>query len=351
MEREIEIQNEMLNDIPNEYDKNEGSFIYIATRPPAIKLAAIENEISKLTEKLDIDNLSGDELALRVKDRTGISRKVATFSVGMALVSGNGRLVPGDIFETESGIQFVVTEEVDIIGNGMAPIKCTQAGPIGNVPANQINFIPITIAGINSVTTLEPTRDGFPEESDQDLLSRYYERIRTPATSGNKAHYKNWAKEVQGVGDAKVFPLWAGDNTVKVVVIDSDRKPASLDIVQATQEYIDPGITGMGLGEAPLGAFCTVESAKGKEIQISFSVTKQDGYTDEDVMESVSNNSIQYFKSIAFIESYVSYAQIGSLILNSEGVADYSSLIINGGNENIQLEEEEVPVLGGVFIV
>lgn len=343
--------NELLSGISDDYEKVPGSFIYILTRPTAKQLVDIDNKIETINTKLNIENLNGMELATRVNDRTGLTKKLATYSIGILQALGNGTININDLFETNAGIQFVSIETVTIIGSGFVKVRCTQAGTIGNVPANQIVHIPITINGITAVTNLEPTKDGFEEESDDDLLARYYERIRTPATSGNKAHYINWAKEVTGVGEARCFPLWNGDNTVKVVIIDANRQPASIDIVEDVQEYIDPNITGLGDGVAPLGAFCTVVSARGKSITLSFVAVKDAGFSDDEIIQNVSANMIQYLKSIAFKEAYVSYAQIGSIILMSEGIKDYSDLLVNGDNGNIELQVDEVAILGGVTIV
>lgn len=349
--RSKEIHNEILSEISNEYDKREGSFIYDVTMPPSQKLASLETSIEVVKEKLSIENLEGDELELRIKERTGVTRKKATYSIGQLSVNGNGTINKGDLFETDSGIRFEATETTQITTSGLVDIKCLLDGPIGNVPANQINKIPITLAGINSVTNPNSTHDGFSAESDADLLQRYYEKIQTPATSGNRHHYKAWAKEVEGVGDARVFPLWNGDNTVKVVIINSDRQPASPELVDTVQNYIDPGITGLGDGTAPLGAFCTVTSANGLNINVSFSVTKEDGYTDPQIIDVISINLTDYYKEIALKENSVSYARIGSIILNSDGVADYTNLTVNDGTSNIVVNDQEVPILGGVTIV
>ncbi len=346
-----EIHQEMLNDISDKYDKRVGEFVFDVTQVPANQLGKLyEYSITEIADKLDIANLTGDELARRIKERTGITRRLATYAVGTLVAVGNGTINQGDIFETESGLQFEAVEAVTIAEEGTVKIRAIEAGASGNVPAQQITFMPVTLDNIDSVVNPQPTYDGFDAESDESLLQRYYERIQTPATSGNKWHYHNWAKEVQGVGDVRVFPLWDGDNTVKVVIIDANKQPASAEIVDEVQEYIDPGITGLGDGQAPIGAFCTVVSAESKDINIAFNLVLQEGYDEQDVLDTISENVIEYLKDIAFMQNFVSYAQIGSIIINSEGVADYTNLTVNGGTENIAIADDEVAVLGGVAI-
>ena len=351
MPTKTEILNDMLNEVPNTYDKRPGGFIYDSIAPVAEKLEEKHNELEETKAKLSIDNLKGPELEVRVRERTGINRRKATFAVGKVIVTGNGMVYVGDLVETEDGIQFEATETKAIVNSGEVNIKALLAGTIGVVAAGSITLFPVTLSGINSVTNPEPTYDGFEAESDHDLLQRYYERKQTPATSANKHHYKSWAKEVEGVGDVKIFPLWDGDNTVKIVIIDSDRKPASTELVDKVQSYIDPGISGLGDGTAPIGAFCTVVSATGKPLNISFSVTKEEWYTTQEIIDIVSGNLVNYFKEIAFVEEFVSYARIGSIILNSEGVIDYTSLTVDGSTSNVSINNDEVAILGGVEIV
>lgn len=350
MNKEI-IHQEMLSEIDDSLSKEKGELIYEATRPSAIQLEKAYQKNAEVKNKLSIENLQGDELAARVKERTGITRKKATFAIGKLKVLGTGTVNIGDLFETESGIQFRATETVTIIENGLVNIQCLQAGTIGNLPSNRINKIPVTLNGINSVNNENATYDGFEAESDTDLLQRYYDRIRTPATSGNKYHYLNWSKSVSGVGDVKIFPLYYGDNTVRVVVIDVDKKPASSELIGQVQDYIDPNSSGLGEGQSPIGAFCTVVSATGKEINISFNSTLENGYTAEQVQEIVSVSIANYLREIAFKQDFVSYAQIGSIIINTEGVLDYTGLTVNGGTENISIENDEVAILGGAEIV
>jgi len=354
MAEKEEILAELMNSVSSRYDKRPGNFAYDFLAPVAERFEKTDAAIATVKEKLDISNLSGQELERRVYERTGIERKQATHAIGSVTVTGTGTIFVGDLFETPGGVQFQATEQKNIVVSGTVNIRAVEPGASGNVPANTITMFPVTLAGFTAVTNHEPTADGFDAESDEDLLQRYYEKIRTPATSGNKYHYKNWAKEVPGVGDARVIPLWDGDNTVKVIIIDSDRKPASQSIVDAVQEHIDPGITGDGSGAAPLGAYCTVASATGVNINVSVTIMLSPGYTLQQATNNIQEKLTQYLKDIAFIEpeemSFVSYARIGGEILDSEGVADYSNLLVNGGTANIPIGREEVAVLGTVTV-
>ena len=345
------IHTSLLNSIDDSYDKTEGYLISDILKSVAIEEEGIYKEISKVADKLNVDNLIGDELSSFVYQRKGITRNEATFSIGQLAITGNGTINIGDLFETFSGVQFQATEAKTISGSGIVAIKCTVAGNVGNVPSNQITQIPVTIQGITAVSNTEATHDGYDEETDDSLRERYYLALRTPPTSGNKWHYLLWAKEVSGVGDAKIFPLERGDNTVEVVIIDVNRQPASTDLIARVQEHIDPNSEGLGNGEAPIGARCYVVSASPLQVNISVSVVKMNGYTDDALKANIQSSVVDYLKAISFKADFISYAKLGSVILDAEGVEDYSDLTINNISSNLTIGNKEVAVLGVVTLV
>ena len=263
------IHNTMLSNIDDVYQKTEGFPTYDITRGEAFALLELWKKAEEIERKQNVDNLTGDELTRVVFQRKGTQRKVATKSVcNLRIVDGNGTIHEGDLFESESGIQYESLENKDVVNNSIIKIRCTKAGAVGNVPKGSITQMPITIAGINAVINDDAAKGGEDEEADDDLRERYYEELREPATSGNDYHYKQWAKEVEGVGEANIIALWNGNNTVKVVIINSDRKAASTDLVKRVQNYIDPESKGIGEGQAPIGSHCTVVSATEVPINI-----------------------------------------------------------------------------------
>ena len=347
------IHNEILEKIDDSFDKTKGSFFYDATKPVAIVVSDQDKKIDATEKKLILENLSDDELEKRIKDISGIERKEATYANGLVIINGEvGFEVSSGMLVASETVNFIIDETkiIDETGSISILVKCESTGSIGNVPVGAIKYFPVTISGLTSVTNEVAFTNGYAAETDEDLLARHHDKIQTPSTSGNKYHYKNWAKEVPGVGDAKIFPLWDGDNTVKVVIINQERLPADILLVDEVQEYIDPGITGLGDGTAPIGAFCTIESAIGKVINVSFTGVTDNTVTFEAREESVENNLIEYFKSVALESQSVSYAIIGAEILKADGILDYSNLLVNNGTDNVSLTEFEVPVLGTVTI-
>lgn len=350
-----EILNKILSNISDEYLKIAGTFTYDFSAAVSILAREYEGEIEKIWQFFNVDNLEGDSLELRTKQLKGITRKSGTHAVGELTVTGNGIVTAGDLFETTNAVQFRATETKNVVDIATIKIEAVKVGEIGNVGAGSITLMPVTIQGIKTVTNDKATYDGFEAESDDSLRERYYIAVRTPATSGNIYHYKQWAREIVGVGDCKVFPLWNGKNTVKVVVIDSNRQPASEELVKKVQDYIDPrgeddATWGAGYGTAPIGAYCTIKSATAKEIIIDVKVVKDSDVTLEELKTRLEKNIINFLKEVAFQKEYVSYSLIADTVLKTTGVAEWIELTLNGGTNNVILGTEEVATLKSVSV-
>jgi len=338
------IMQRLLSKVPSDIDKSEGSFIYDALAPAALELAQAYVELDNILKIVFAQTSYGEWLEKRCAE-FGIYRKAGTKATGQVkFIGSDGTIIPaGTIVQTESGLQYQTLAEATISsGQAIADIEAVEEGSQYNVPAGAITELPVQIVGVVSVTNEAPTTGGTNEEDDSSLLNRLLVKVQTPATSGNANHYKLWALEVAGVGDVKVFPLWNGPGTVKVVIIDSNKQPASTDIVNAVITHIEEN--------RPIGASVTVQSAQALNIDISVTIVRDTNYTLEQVTTNVRNKITEYLKSIAFKQSYVSYAQIGSLILDSEGVLDYSNLLVNNGTANISVGDEQVAVLGEVVL-
>lgn len=344
METEQAIHNRMLSNIDEEHDKSDGSFIFDSTEVAAIEFAEQQKEIKKVQDKLDVENLTGDELTRFVYQRTGQKRKPATKGTTTVIISGStgSEINIGDLVGTDT-INFVSVEQKTIGESGMVHllVESEEYGIIGNVPANSINRFPASISGLVDVYNPEPVTNGYEEESDDELRQRYYDKLQRPGKAGNKYHYEEWAKEVVGVGGVRVIPRFNGPLTMKVVIIDSNKQPANMELVQAVTEHIE--------NEMPFGVEeLAVLSATGLPLDISVTLTLSSGYIEAAVIETIKKNVAEYLKKIAFQSTFVSYAKIGSEIIDSEGVLDYANLLVNGGISNIPIDDEEVAIVGGV---
>ena len=125
------------------------------------------------------------------------------------------------------------------------------------------------------------------------------------------------------------------------------------DLVEQVQEYIDPNSEGKGLGEAPVGAYCTVASATAENLTIDVMIKIKTGEVWEERKTAVQESINKYLADIAFLEpnnpDIVSYAQIGFAILSTAGVEDYADLLVNGGTDNVEIPNSDTARSVGVL--
>jgi len=337
----------LLAQIPDSYQKTTGFPTWMLTRAMAHGLAEGETVITKAQQNLDPENLHGDDLTHYVFTRTGQERREAVFASGMLTASGEGIIQAGDLFETEGGIQFRAAETVVVSDTTNVPVFCVTPGAVGNVAAGTVCKMPVQLPGIDSITNPLSMTNGFDAESDAELLDRFLERLQQPVTGSNKWQYLMWAKEVSGVGAARVFPLGHGDSTVDVIIIDSDGQPANPALVRAVQEYIDPESAGKGEGQAGIGAHCYVSAAEGVAVDVAVTVKCLDS---TGISEAVQKSIVGYLASIAFQQDYVSYGKLAVAVNETTGVLDYRDFTINGDTANIPVGERQVAICGEVTV-
>lgn len=311
----------------------EGTFAYDVLASNSIEFAKQEVEREEMYKAAFAETASGDYLTLIAEDH-GVTRKEATAAVGNVVVKGNGTIPVGTLFQTESGISFTTTTTTTtaVKNEATIPVQCTEAGTVGNVVANTVTVIPMSIPGITSVTNPEPMTDGFDQESDDDLYERFHFHVTQPATSGNCNDYIEWASSIAGVGHVKVLPIWNGPGTVKVLVTDANGEPASPTLLNTVKAYIE--------SVRPIGAEVTVVTPALFDLTINLTVTSGSG--DADYIKSMLN---KYFVSRNFTGTTISYAKVGNMILTDAktGVDDYSGLLINDATGNISVTDDQIP--------
>lgn len=350
----------MLAEVPDDIDKSEGSYIYDALAAAATELAQMKIDMGNFLARGFASTTFGEYLDLRGEEH-GLTRREAvaatgqvtfTGTVGITIPEGTIVATPADPMLSVAAIEFVTNAEATIPEGGTVDIdiEASVAGESGNVLAGTITVLASSVSGITAVTNASATSGGEEEEMDSALLSRYRAKVQDPGTSGNKADYQNWALEVPGVGDVQVIPIWDGNGTVKVVLVDEDKLSADPAVVTAVQNYIAPD-PEMGEGKAPIGATVTVVAATAVDIDVSATVTLNGAKTLSEVQTAFEAALTEYLKSIAFADDpKVKYVKIGSLLLDVPGVSDYSSLLVNSGTSNINIENDEVAVKGTVSL-
>ena len=222
-------------------------------------------------------------------------------------------------------------------------LKCEVAGTAANTTVGSLTAITDSPTNLTYAELTECLIPGEDEYSDDAIRQYYYNFLNSSASDGNIGQYERWCEDYDHIGNYKVIPLWNGANTVKVSILSSTNTKASEALIEEFQRYLDPNVTGMGDGVAPIGAFVTVDTATEIPVNISATVTLKPGYSQiPDIDEAVRN----YFTSVAYKKSQISYMAIGVAIMNVEGVDFIANLAVNGGANDVVLGDEEIPVLG-----
>lgn len=329
----------MLARIPDHIDKREGSIIYDACAPAAAEIAQMYIELGMVSNVISPDTATGYEL-------TELSYQNSVFRKGAVKATRKGTFniaVPiGSRFGAEKET-YVVVELIP--GPGFEyRVECEQPGINGNLYSGPI--IPIDyIDGLTSAVLSDVIVPGAEEETDDQLRERLRLRISSPSQDGNVAQYREWAEAYEGIGAAKVFPLWAGGNTVKVAITDRAYQVADPSLVDAFQEYLDPGSSGLGNGAAPIGAKVTVTGGIKKDINVSGDVVLSQGYTEP---EGVAEAIVAYLASVTYAKDSVSYTRLAVTILDTPSIADLSNFTVNGGIVDVELVGEDIPTLNSI---
>lgn len=339
------IHAEILAGMGDKVQTREGSFAAEMTGPVAVEIAKAYGAIRAMLPAFYVDEDSGGFIDLAANPN-GITRKQGTKAKAVIHLTGRAQMTisAGTVFLTEDGLEFALDEDVTIGANGQGEgtVTAAEIGDAYNVPEGALTQMVMTLTGLTAWTSGAAT-GGTDQESDRDLVGRFYDSLRKPATSGNRYHYEKWALEVDGVGAAKVFPKWNGPGTVKVLLIGPNRRSVDQSVVTAVANHIEE--------ERPIGPkYITVESAGEVAINVTATLTLNGSVSLADIQTRYKAKLEEYLQSVAFESYTVLFNRIAFLLMDVGGVTDYTSLTVNGGTSNVGIQEDKVPVIGTVTL-
>lgn len=370
------ILTEALSKVPDNVDKREGSIIRDALSPCCYEAAKHILYLADIIEQTYIETANGLWLDGRVIEG-GITRDPATYAKKLGVFKtqldepcqisiGQSFSTVGDTILNYTAVQVYTNEDGDVVP-GSYVMQCNTVGSVGNSYIGRIvpNDYIEKLASAEITTLLYP---GEEEESDDSLRERFLANLMKTAFGGNIAQYRQWAKEISGIGGVQVYPVWAGGGTVKLSIIDTDYNSCSSEFCQTILEKFDPensgGETGLGLGIAPIGHEVTVSTPLPRTINVSGKITLLPGYKLETLLPQIKLALEEYLLSLrqAWENSddennysvIVYLGRINFAILNVKGVSSAYELQLNGTDTDIRLTEtsslQEIPVLGTVSL-
>ena len=343
-----DILQRMLDRVPNNVDKREGSIIYDALAPAAIELQLMYIALDVIMNESFADTASRDYLIKRASER-GITPEPATKAILKGVFTPATIDVVGKRFSCGE-FNYVAIEKIT---NGEYQMQCETVGLDGNASFGQM--IPIEyIEGLETAELTEILIPGEDEEDTEVFRKRYFESFELQAFGGNIADYKQKTTSIEGVGGVKVVPVWNGGGTVKLTIIDSTFGVPTDELIASVQNTIDPvGHSGEGVGLAPIGHVVTVFGVLGRSIDIVTNITYQTGWNWDSAKSYILNAIDLYFKDLSKTwedneNLIVRISQLEARILTCEGVLDVSGTTLNGSASNMPLDVNEIPIRGTV---
>ncbi|HBF3531525.1 TPA: baseplate J/gp47 family protein [Clostridioides difficile] len=329
------VKNRTLSNIDLEVYKGEGSFLSDMVSPVNAELAKFYIELSYLHKKAFIEDNFDDFLDKRVNE-FGVYRKLGTEATGEVIFEGKvGTTIQNGTIISYNELLFVVIKDIVIsseIEQNTSPVQALEIGIRYNIPASTEFKLQDEINGITKIYNDLAFRGGTEIEADEELKERFYKIQKNQATSGNKAHYEAWALEVEGVYNAKVYPRWNGAGTVKVLLFGQNNQAVDTEIIKRCREHIEE--------EMPIGATLTVATPSILDISISATIKLETGYTIDFVKESFLESINSYLINV---NKEIIYTKVSAILASTEGLHDFSNLLLNNKAENITFEEDKVP--------
>ena len=334
-----EIKQRILDDIKLNLDKREGSFLNDVVSPIAMELAKTYINLNDILSLGFIEDTFDEYLDMRVAE-FGVYRKEGTKSIGKILVEGsNGSTIVNGTKLKSGDLYYVVLNDIELPGDNILYVEALEVGYKYNLLAGTEFELVEKDSSITKLYNTEDFEKGIDRETDEELRKRFIKVINNPSTSGNKAHYEEWALEVSGVGRCIVYPLHSGKGTVKVVVIGNDNKPVSEDVVNNVRLHIEENM--------PIGCSLTVTTPTTLNITIQAAIELKDGYTIEDIKEEFEAELNVYLKDVT---NELVYSKVFGILSNLIGVNDISSLTLNDNNINITISDDKLIAISDISL-
>lgn len=364
------ILSDMLSYVSENYpelDTRVGSVIYTALAPIALELETAYHEMDMIIDETFMATASkeylalhGEQVGLELNDATNANLE-AEFDTDVAIGS---RFNSGDY---NYSVFYKISDPTETEQYYKFCLICETLGSEPNShlgTLTPITYVPnLTHAELTSILIY-----GEDEEDTEVFRERLQNHVKNPPINGNVAQYDEWLNECDGVGGYKTIPCWNGVNTVKLLILNSENKKASDDLISKTQTYFDPPTSainddtsdstypqgrGMGNGQAPIGSIVTVDTVTEIPVVVNCKVTLKDGYTSPAGLEDAVN---EYIESLVFNKSTVAYMPISAVIYNTDCVDEVVSLSITVKGsvmdtsattfiDSVALGSTEIPVL------
>ena len=341
----------LLARVDDKYDKRESSVIYNTLAPAALEFANAYVDLQQIENEGFADTASYYFLKRRAAER-GLIPYEATPAVLKGKFDKEIEL--GKRFTgLNTTLNYTVSEFIESVvedGTTYYYYRCTceDTGESGNEYIGGLLPLDGDIEGLGVAELTEILIHGEDAEDIESFRQRYFDDINNQAFGGNITQYKELVESLPDVGGCKVYPVWNGGGTVKLVITDSENKEPLEQLVSEVKEYMDPAdSTGEGVGMAPIGHKVTVAGAETEEIEVETSITYETGYDWDAVSDSFTTIIDAYLEELNanWAETdniIVRVSQIERRLLDIQGILDVQNTTINGETGNYVAADDAV---------
>ncbi len=338
------IMKEMMADMPDDINTEEGSLIYNACVKQALKLEEAYLSMAYIYDNM-LPDTQDEEHLIRYAAERGIFIKEAT----------NAELLGVFNQEIEIGTRFTLNDMDYTVksceGGFNYRLVCEEEGIAGNTAFGElepVDYVDDWQGGQITKVLLA----GVNREDIEVFRKRVFDTFAIQPFGGNRADYLLFFNEIEDVGGVKIKRRESSLADIEVYFLDSDYKVPSEETVAKVQEEVDPhNYHGEGKGRAPIGHVVNIHPVNGKTVNVSAKLTFDEGYSLDDlksyidgVIESYLTSLCKAWSSSAFLTVRIS--QIESRILSIEGIVDIAETKLNSLASNIVFGENDIPVKG-----
>jgi hypothetical protein len=345
-------------------DVQEGSDAYNETSSLALLLEGIEVGAQEAANRVLVRSSFDSDLDAFADD-LGTSRQPAVAARREVDVTGANNTtytVTGLTLNHPSGLTFNLLDAItgnpltsvltDGSGDATVLIECSEPGTAGNLALGTILTWSAAPSGMGATGTVTGSvRSGEAEESDVDLQTRLLEILRERPASGNRADWRETAREIGGVTNAWVYPLLAppsstpGGGTphtpgcVTVVVVGEDQGDS------VTNERIIDDVPGAALA-AHKGYFEGTHDADGNTLDAARGADSQwrpVGMEAADYTVEAANTQAQNVTATLLLASSASWAWSGGALT---GVSATTTAIAVSGDHSAKAGKDALVFVG-----
>lgn len=348
-------------------DVQEGSDAYNEASSLALLLEGIEVGAQEAANRVLVRSSFDSDLDAFADD-LGTSRQPAVAARREVDVTGANNTtytVTGLTLNHPSGLTFDLLDAItgnpltsvltDGSGDATVLIECSEPGTAGNLALGTILTWSAAPSGMGATGTVTGSvRSGEAEESDVDLQTRLLEILRERPASGNRADWRETAREIGGVTNAWVYPLLAppastpGGGTphtpgcVTVVVVGEDQGDS------VTNERIIDDVPGAALA-AHKGYFEGTHDADGNTLDAARGADSQwrpVGMEAADYTVEAANVQAQNVAVTLLLASSASWAWSGAAMTL---VGSTTTAITVSGDQTAKNNKDALVFLGTSF--